>query len=371
MVNNKRRQMANLSEMDKNHKCTVITAANYKGGCCKTTTCFALANYLFEENYRVLVVDTDPQGSLSKNFNVFGGMAEYRGNTLSSVYRDLDEISYKTFNAPVIVRGNLDNDASAAILLLPGDINLLPTVRYAEAICSKGQTCREKFAQLIDSYKDYFDYIIFDTTPVIEESICGVHALSVSDCVVIPIDAIEAVDNAYWTMEVITRNCKESVKVLFAFMKYKADDLHLTEMFEAQCAKRGLQICDEAVKVKSVRRVHGHNERKNTIYRFMRKVLPYNTCVTGIPEEQRINNSTYTSVDKKYKALYDDLCLEIKRKTKDGVEDDLCTGNVWNDKLVELKEYASIIRDYKTKNTPKKLNKVCFLDTKLDMFEAE
>ena len=47
---------------------TTLCLINQKGGCGKSSTCFHLAGYLASRNLNVLVVDADPQGSLSQGF---------------------------------------------------------------------------------------------------------------------------------------------------------------------------------------------------------------------------------------------------------------------------------------------------------------
>ena len=48
----------------------VIAVANFKGGVAKTTTAAALAQGLSLKGHKVLVIDTDPQGSLTTLFGV-------------------------------------------------------------------------------------------------------------------------------------------------------------------------------------------------------------------------------------------------------------------------------------------------------------
>lgn len=365
------RIMANLKEINAEHECSVITLANHKGGCQKTTLSFALANYLYNDGYRVLVIDTDPQGSLGNNFKVQGNDSEYKDNTLTSVYKCMSDISSTGINKPIIVSGNICSPTGPAILLLPGERYLIPTVKYAEDINGGEIACRQKFSGIIDTYKNYVDYIIFDTTPLVENSICGVHALSVSDCIIIPIYGVESIENIKSTTLAINKFCKPSVKVLFAFTKYQVDDRELTDKFENKCKSKNLEMCEEPVYLKGKKWIRGHDERRSTVYRFMRKVFPNNTCITGIPEEQRIANGTYANLDRKYKTLYDDLCSEIKKKIRNGEVDDLYNQQVWQLKCAELYKYISIVRDYKTKNTPKKANRVFFENVDLDKFEEE
>ena len=48
----------------------VIAVVNQKGGVGKTTTCINLAAYLAKDNYRVMVVDLDPQGNTTSGLGI-------------------------------------------------------------------------------------------------------------------------------------------------------------------------------------------------------------------------------------------------------------------------------------------------------------
>ena len=47
---------------------TTLCLINQKGGCGKSSTCFHLSGALAADGHRVLLLDLDPQGSLSQGF---------------------------------------------------------------------------------------------------------------------------------------------------------------------------------------------------------------------------------------------------------------------------------------------------------------
>ena len=70
-----------------------ICFINQKGGCGKSSSCFHLAGYFADMGMRVLVIDADPQGSLSQGF--FGSATIENlpaGDTLATVFAD-DEVT--------------------------------------------------------------------------------------------------------------------------------------------------------------------------------------------------------------------------------------------------------------------------------------
>ena len=51
-------------------ECKIIAVANQKGGVAKTTTVYNLGYCLHKKGYQVLLVDFDPQASLTVSFGV-------------------------------------------------------------------------------------------------------------------------------------------------------------------------------------------------------------------------------------------------------------------------------------------------------------
>lgn len=60
---------------------TTFCFINQKGGCGKSSTCFHLSGCLAELGFEVLLVDADPQGSLSQ---AFFGSAEIDSGSLGA-----------------------------------------------------------------------------------------------------------------------------------------------------------------------------------------------------------------------------------------------------------------------------------------------
>ena len=60
-----------------------ICLINQKGGCGKSSTCFHLAGHLALSGQRVLLVDADPQGSLSQGFFGSSLIIDPKGEILS------------------------------------------------------------------------------------------------------------------------------------------------------------------------------------------------------------------------------------------------------------------------------------------------
>lgn len=81
----------------------IIAIANHKGGCGKTTTAFNLAGVLAEKGTRVLVIDMDAQGALSKGFGVAPSADVSLSDALASDDVDISRVVCHTALANVDV----------------------------------------------------------------------------------------------------------------------------------------------------------------------------------------------------------------------------------------------------------------------------
>ncbi|MCL4458600.1 MAG: AAA family ATPase [Chloroflexi bacterium] len=143
----------------------VIAVANQKGGSGKTTTTRALGSALAERGRYVLMVDLDPQGSLSEGC----GLPLY---TLEKTTYHLLLGTAKIDEVIVSVELNLD--------LVPANIHL----SAAELQLVNMNRREDKLKNVLKPVRDHYHYILLDCPPSF--GLLTVNALSAADSVLIP-----------------------------------------------------------------------------------------------------------------------------------------------------------------------------------------
>ena len=153
--------------------CQVIAVTNHKGGVGKTTTCINLGVSLAQFHYRVLLVDLDPQASLTLHLGYIPDRLE------RTVYTALQAAAKR---APYDY-SRLLLDAGGGVSLLPANLELSGFDLTMNHVLNREHLVKS----VIESLKAQFDFVIFDCGPSI--SLLTINALTAADWVLVPVEA--------------------------------------------------------------------------------------------------------------------------------------------------------------------------------------
>ena len=153
----------------------VICIANQKGGVGKTTTTAALAQGLSEHNKRILLIDWDPQGSLTVSF----GFNPDNINLTS--YDVLRGVMFDTGKPPI--QDAVLHTEFPAIDIVPSNIELSQAQLDLVEVDSRELMLKEMLKPALQEY----DYILVDCLPSL--GLLTINALAAADKVLIPLQA--------------------------------------------------------------------------------------------------------------------------------------------------------------------------------------
>ncbi|WP_054739424.1 ParA family protein [Cellulosilyticum ruminicola] len=168
----------------------VIAVVNQKGGVGKTTTVVNLSAALAEEDYKVLIIDIDPQG------NATSGCGILKNQVNSTVY----DILVNNIN----IKEAIQQSEHEPISIVASNMNLAGT--EVELVNTKQREFILK--KQIDMIKDEYDYIFIDCPPAV--NILTVNALTAADSVLIPMQceyyALEGLSQLVQTVGLVKKN---------------------------------------------------------------------------------------------------------------------------------------------------------------------
>ena len=155
-------------------KPTVIAVVNQKGGTAKTTTVENLGIGLAREGKKVLLVDTDPQGSL----------------TISLGYPKPDELDVTLYDLLNSTINEADIPYREGVLHQPEGIDLIPaniSLAGLEVALVNTMNRERILKQFLEPIKGNYDYVLLDCMPSL--GMLTVNALAASDAALVPVQA--------------------------------------------------------------------------------------------------------------------------------------------------------------------------------------
>jgi chromosome partitioning protein len=149
-----------------------LKVANKKGGVGKTTTSVALAVIAAEQGKRVLLIDLDPQGSLTC---YFGGDPDHVPISVFTLFQDKSVVCLESIMQLLSPTG-FDN-----VTLLPASTALATLERLAVGKGGLGLV----ISHTVEKIKDEFDLVIIDSPPVL--GVLLINALAACDRLIVPV----------------------------------------------------------------------------------------------------------------------------------------------------------------------------------------
>jgi chromosome partitioning protein len=193
-----------------------MAVANQKGGSGKTTTTSSLAAALAERNRTLLLIDLDPQASLSEGCGL-----------------DLSNLKATTYHVLIGAARLVDIQVQIEerVFLAPTNIHLAA----AELQLVNANRREDKLRNALRPVRDEFDYVLIDCPPSF--GLLTVNALSAADSVLIPMTCdyytLLGVGLLLETVDEIQREVNPSLRIEGILpTRYDGRTLHAKEMLQ-------------------------------------------------------------------------------------------------------------------------------------------
>jgi chromosome partitioning protein len=211
----------------------IISIANQKGGCGKTTTAINLASTLGYNGKRTLLIDLDPQAHATLGLNI---------DDSYSLYNVISKLTPRKLKIKEIIKR-----ADKNFDIVPSNV-LLGTLEQELA----DEIGRElKLVEVISEIKDSYDYILIDCPPSL--GFLTVNSIRASDQVLIPVEtsrfSMQGVDHITDIINLIRERLNHPVSERILITMFDSRLRHSFSMLAKMKEKFGKLLYDTIVHV--------------------------------------------------------------------------------------------------------------------------
>ncbi len=194
----------------------IISIANQKGGCGKTTTSINLAASLASNNRKVLLIDLDPQAHATSGLNIKAEL---------NMYNVLSKIAHKKAKIDEIIQNigvNFDI-APSSIILSTLEQELSGEIGRESQLCD-----------ILKAFENNYDYILIDCPPNL--GILTINALRAASEIIIPVEAsrfsLEGVSQLTSIIDLVKERLNHSVDFRILVTNFDSRLQHSFKMLE-------------------------------------------------------------------------------------------------------------------------------------------
>lgn len=296
-----RKKTINKIDSDRIKNSKIVAVMNNKGGVGKTTTSHALAMQAAKTGKNVLLVDSDPKCNLTLKLGLSEDVSPRQGlNKLffNAEHPDSFQELSIIVKTPFLSNIKGSKDPVGTLAIIPGS-NLSATecnafnskmvfVEYRDRLNFTSIT--HFYREAISYYKQFYDLIIIDTAPELNNSNLNNLAVKIADEIIVPIDGIEAAFGLGYLYNFVyhhteSNDTTKKPNVLFAMVKYHMDD-----------------------KIEEDREEPVLN---NAVFRVLKDLFGEFVCDNGVIESRKMGNTAQFSEKNDYTNLTDEIIAKI------------------------------------------------------------
>ena len=195
----------------------IIAFSNQKGGVAKTTSSYALAVGLANREYKVLVIDADPQENLSMTAGIDLNEIDPDPEDIESLSDEQRDYFFKNVPAKLFEVMKGDKDINKAIIPISENLDLIVGgIDLASADMTFGALGRERLIKdAFSKLEKKYNYCIFDCSPAL--GVVLMNILTVADEVIIPLEpgaySLQGLSRLYKFIDQIHNFTNDNLKI--------------------------------------------------------------------------------------------------------------------------------------------------------------